>query len=66
MVQKLYFWVFSQRKQKHKIKKIYTPPCSLQHLNIVYTHTHTHTHTRVCAKSLSHVQPFVTLWTVAH
>ena len=35
--------------------------CSILYIVYIYAHTHT----RVCAKSLRHVQPFVTLWTVA-
>ena len=32
----------------------------------LYTHTHTHTHIFIVVHSLSHVQLFVTSWTVAH
>ena len=40
--------------------------CVFLSLSLSVSHTHTHTHTHEWVKSLSHVQLFVTPWTVAH
>ena len=31
MIQQFHFWEYIQRKRKHYVKEISTPPCSEQH-----------------------------------
>ena len=49
MIQQFHFWEYVQREQKHQLKKLSVPPCSLQHYyNVIIVITKTWKNLSVC------------------
>ena len=63
-------WICSKKVNHQRFQSFEREEIGYGFLNkgkeYIYTHTHIHIHTHIKARVLSHVQLFVTPWTVAH
>ena len=63
-------WICSKKVNHQRFQSFEREEIGYGFLNkgkeYIYTHTHTYIHTHIKARVLSHIQLFVTPWTVAH